>query len=69
MTVALAGPDTYHTTDDLTAKAIQLYTEHDSQVPFDTGSVAKPPAEVLERARTLGEPVLCSLSISETLIP
>ncbi|MFD4835398.1 hypothetical protein ACFWPV_37025 [Streptomyces uncialis] len=41
-------------TDDLTAQAIQLYTEYDPQPPFDTGSVAKAPAEVLERARTLG---------------
>ena len=41
-------------TDDVTAQAIQLYTEYDPQPPFDTGSVAKAPAEVLERARTLG---------------
>ncbi|MFI6526518.1 DJ-1/PfpI family protein [Streptomyces uncialis] len=40
--------------DDLTAQAIQLYTEYDPQPPFDSGSVAKAPAEVLERARTLG---------------
>ncbi|MFE0172062.1 DJ-1/PfpI family protein [Streptomyces sp. NPDC059002] len=40
--------------DDTTAQAIQLYTEYDPQPPFDTGSVAKAPAEVLERARTLG---------------
>ncbi|MCB5166559.1 DJ-1/PfpI family protein [Streptomyces bambusae] len=41
-------------TDDLTAQAIQLYTEYDPQPPFDTGSLAKAPAEVRERARTLG---------------
>ncbi|MFD9883024.1 DJ-1/PfpI family protein [Streptomyces alboflavus] len=39
--------------DDTTAQAIQLYTEYDPQPPFDTGSVAKAPAEVLERARNL----------------
>lgn len=41
-------------TDEVTAQAIQLYTEYDPQPPFDTGSVAKAPAEVLARARTLG---------------
>ncbi|MEU7576697.1 DJ-1/PfpI family protein [Streptomyces sp. NPDC041068] len=41
-------------TDEVTAQAIQLYTEYDPQPPFDTGSVAKAPAEVLERARRLG---------------
>ncbi|GAA0663648.1 DJ-1/PfpI family protein [Kitasatospora atroaurantiaca] len=41
-------------TDDLTAQAIQLYTEYDPQPPFDSGSVAKAPAAVLDRARTLG---------------
>jgi transcriptional regulator GlxA family with amidase domain len=41
-------------TDEVTAQAIQLYTEYDPQPPFDTGSVAKAPAEVLERARALG---------------
>ena len=41
-------------TDEVTAQAIQLYTEYDPQPPFDTGSVAKAPAEVLELARTLG---------------
>ncbi|MER6394604.1 DJ-1/PfpI family protein [Kitasatospora sp. NPDC001603] len=41
-------------TDDLTAQAIQLCTEYDPQPPFDTGSVAKAPAAVLERTRTLG---------------
>ncbi|MCI3928254.1 DJ-1/PfpI family protein [Streptomyces sp. AN091965] len=40
-------------TDEVTAQAIQLYTEYDPQPPFDTGSVAKAPAEVLARARTL----------------
>ncbi|MGW0909605.1 DJ-1/PfpI family protein [Streptomyces sp. NPDC002853] len=40
--------------DEVTAQAIQLYTEYDPQPPFDTGSVAKAPAEVLERARALG---------------
>jgi putative intracellular protease/amidase len=39
--------------DETTAQAIQLYTEYDPQPPFDSGSVAKAPAEVLERARTL----------------
>ncbi|MFF1868404.1 DJ-1/PfpI family protein [Kitasatospora herbaricolor] len=39
--------------DETTARAIQLHTEYDPQPPFDTGSVAKAPAEVLERARTL----------------
>ncbi|WP_399896649.1 DJ-1/PfpI family protein [Streptomyces sp. BBFR51] len=41
-------------TDEVTAQAIQLCTEYDPQPPFDTGSVAKAPAEVLERAKTLG---------------
>ncbi|WP_406199735.1 DJ-1/PfpI family protein [Kitasatospora sp. NBC_01560] len=41
-------------TDDLTARAIQLCTEYDPQPPFDTGSVAKAPAAVLERAHRLG---------------
>ncbi|MFI2642095.1 DJ-1/PfpI family protein [Streptomyces sp. NPDC018610] len=41
-------------TDELTAQAIQLYTEYDPQPPYETGSVAKAPAEVLDRARTLG---------------
>ncbi|MEV7405326.1 DJ-1/PfpI family protein [Streptomyces sp. NPDC091267] len=41
-------------TDEVTAQAIQLYTEYDPQPPFDTGSVAKAPAEVLERARRMG---------------
>lgn len=41
-------------TDEVTAQAIQLYTEYDPEPPFDTGSVAKAPAEVIERARTLG---------------
>ncbi len=41
-------------TDEVTAQAIQLYTEYDPQPPYDTGSVAKAPAEVLARARTLG---------------
>ncbi len=40
-------------TDEVTAQAIQLYTEYDPQPPFDTGSVAKAPAEILARARTL----------------
>ncbi|MFE0423556.1 DJ-1/PfpI family protein [Streptomyces sp. NPDC058953] len=40
--------------DEVTAQAIQLYTEYDPQPPFDSGSVAKAPAEVLARARTLG---------------
>ncbi|MFJ2913528.1 DJ-1/PfpI family protein [Streptomyces sp. NPDC087228] len=42
-------------TDEVTAQAIQLYTEYDPQPPFGTGSVAKAPVEVLERARTLGQ--------------
>ncbi|KES04854.1 glutamine amidotransferase [Streptomyces toyocaensis] len=41
-------------TDEVTAQAIQLYTEYDPQPPFDTGSVAKAPSDVLARARTLG---------------
>ncbi|AUG76676.1 Putative Isonitrile hydratase [Kitasatospora sp. MMS16-BH015] len=40
-------------TDEVTAQAIQLYTEYDPQPPFDTGSLAKAPAEVVERARSL----------------
>jgi putative intracellular protease/amidase len=40
--------------DELTAQAIQLYTEYDPQPPFDAGSVAKASPAVLERARTLG---------------
>ncbi|MEV6103880.1 DJ-1/PfpI family protein [Streptomyces sp. NPDC051940] len=41
-------------TDDLTAQAIQLYTEYDPEPPFDAGSVAKASPEVLRRARALG---------------
>ena len=41
-------------TDEVTAQAIQLYTEYDPQPPFDTGSVAKAPSDVLARARSLG---------------
>ncbi|MFD7411961.1 DJ-1/PfpI family protein [Kitasatospora purpeofusca] len=40
--------------DELTARAIQLTTEYDPHPPFDSGSVAKASAEVVERARTLG---------------
>ncbi|MFD0258325.1 DJ-1/PfpI family protein [Kitasatospora indigofera] len=43
--------------DRTTAQAIQLHTEYDPQPPFDTGSVAKAPAEVIERARTLARGV------------
>lgn len=39
--------------DDVTAQAIQLYTEYDPQPPFDSGSLAKAPDEVVERARGL----------------
>ncbi|WP_345667972.1 DJ-1/PfpI family protein [Streptomyces similanensis] len=39
--------------DETTAQAIQLYTEYDPQPPYRTGSVAKAPAEVLERAKSL----------------
>ncbi|MBC9712146.1 DJ-1/PfpI family protein [Streptomyces sp. TRM66268-LWL] len=41
-------------TDELSARAIQLYTEYDPQPPYDDGSLAKAPAEVVARARTLG---------------
>ncbi|GGZ25044.1 glutamine amidotransferase [Streptomyces inusitatus] len=41
-------------TDEPTAQAIQLYTEYDPQPPFDTGSVAKAPAEIVELALALG---------------
>lgn len=40
--------------DETTAQAIQLYTEYDPQPPFDSGSMAKVPPEVLERAGALG---------------
>ncbi|PZG24587.1 glutamine amidotransferase [Spongiactinospora gelatinilytica] len=40
-------------TDEVTAQAIQLYTEYDPEPPFDTGSVAKAPAQVIEMARAL----------------
>jgi putative intracellular protease/amidase len=40
--------------DDITAQAIQLYTEYDPQPPFDSGSVAKSSAAVLARADSLG---------------
>ncbi|QKW25175.1 DJ-1/PfpI family protein [Streptomyces seoulensis] len=39
--------------DETTAQAIQLYTEYDPHPPYRTGSVAKAPAEVLERAKSL----------------
>jgi transcriptional regulator GlxA family with amidase domain len=37
--------------DDVTAQAIQLELEYDPQPPFDSGSPAKAPAEVMARAR------------------
>ncbi|MEU9032119.1 hypothetical protein AB0D46_32375 [Streptomyces sp. NPDC048383] len=40
-------------TDDVTAQAIQLYTEYDPRPPFDTGSLIKAAPEVLLRTRTL----------------
>ncbi|WP_407562336.1 DJ-1/PfpI family protein [Streptomyces sp. 184] len=40
-------------TDEATARAVQLYTEYDPQPPFDTGSVAKAPADIVELARSL----------------
>jgi hypothetical protein len=40
-------------TDETTAQAIQFYTEYDPQPPFDSGSMAKAPQEVLERAVAL----------------
>ena len=40
--------------DEVTAQAIQLFTEYDPQPPFDSGSVAKASPAVLEKARTLG---------------
>ena len=40
--------------DDVTAQAIQLYTEYDPQPPFDSGSPAKAAPEVLQLARTPG---------------
>ncbi len=40
--------------DEVTAQAIQLYTEYDPQPPFDVGSLAKASPEVIEMARTLG---------------
>jgi len=36
------------------AQVIQLYIEYDPQPPFDAGSPAKAPADVLERARLVG---------------
>jgi hypothetical protein len=39
---------------ETTAQAIQLYTEYDPQPPLDSGSMAKAPPEVLERAGALG---------------
>jgi transcriptional regulator GlxA family with amidase domain len=39
--------------DDI-AQAIQLYIEYDPQPPFDAGSPAKAPAQVLELARLAG---------------
>lgn len=41
-------------TDEVTAQAIQLYTEYDPQPPYDSGSVAKATPEVVARARALG---------------
>jgi putative intracellular protease/amidase len=38
---------------DETAQAIQLAIEHDPSPPFDTGSPAKAPAELVERVRDL----------------
>ena len=40
--------------DEITAQAIQLYTEYDPHPPFDSGSIAKASPEVQERARALG---------------
>jgi putative intracellular protease/amidase len=39
---------------DVVAQAIQLYIEYDPQPPFDSGSPAKAPAEVMDLARRAG---------------
>jgi transcriptional regulator GlxA family with amidase domain len=39
---------------DVVAQAIQLYIEYDPQPPFDSGSHAKAPAEVMDLARRAG---------------
>jgi transcriptional regulator GlxA family with amidase domain len=39
-------------TDETHAKAAQLYIEYDPQPPFDSGSLAKAPPEVLELLRS-----------------
>ena len=40
-------------TDDLTAQAVQLFTEYDPQPPFNTGSVSKASPEVVAKASEL----------------
>lgn len=40
--------------DPLAAQAAQLLTEYDPQPPYDVGSLAKAPAEVVERATAYG---------------
>ncbi|GAA2840639.1 DJ-1/PfpI family protein [Kitasatospora sp. CM 4170] len=39
--------------DELTARAIQLFTEYDPQPPYDSGSLATATPEVVARAREL----------------
>jgi len=40
-------------TDELTARAAQLFSEYDPQPPFNTGTLSKAPPEVVARAREL----------------
>ncbi|GAA0946431.1 DJ-1/PfpI family protein [Actinocorallia libanotica] len=47
MALALAA----ELTDRETAESLQLFIEYDPQPPFDTGSPAKAPAEMVERVR------------------
>ena len=39
--------------DEQTAKALQLMVEYDPQPPFDSGSVAKAPADIVESMTAL----------------
>ena len=50
MALTLAG----RIAGETVAQVIQLYIEYDPQPPFDAGSPAKAPADVLERARLVG---------------
>jgi hypothetical protein len=49
-----------------TAKAIQLLVEYDPKPPFDSGSVLKAPAEIVESIRAVRDFIITGTPRSET---